>query len=83
MDFKLGHYPDFVCSLRFVMGLLSGGYPPGGLVVKSPMVAIDSEIDLAKILQPLGLRLNSAKQKSYWCGLFLGRKSPGVLPGLF
>jgi hypothetical protein len=34
------------------------------LVVKSPMVATDSEIGLAKYVQPWGLRLNSAKQKS-------------------
>jgi hypothetical protein len=38
------------------------GVPPLGLVVKSPMVAIDSKMDLAKIVQPFGLRLNYSKQ---------------------
>jgi hypothetical protein len=36
------------------------------LVVKSPMVAIDSKIALAKLVQTLGLRLNSCQQTTYW-----------------
>jgi hypothetical protein len=39
-----------------------GGYPPGGLPLLSAVVAIDSEIGLAKYVQPCGLRLNSAKE---------------------
>ncbi len=54
------------------------GYPPGGLVVKSPMVAIDSKMSLAKFMQPLGLQLNSCQQMTCWrCGLET-EKAPAV-----
>jgi hypothetical protein len=42
--------------------MVNGSTPPWGLVVKSLMVAIDSEMMLAKYVQPWGLRLNSSKQ---------------------
>jgi hypothetical protein len=35
---------------------------PSGLTLLSAMIAIDSEIGLAKYLQPCGLRVNSAKE---------------------
>jgi hypothetical protein len=54
---------DVAAELVLHFGAFLGG-PPWGLAVKSPMVAIDSEIGLAKYMQPCGLRLNSAKQKT-------------------
>ena len=54
LDFGLACLPSFL------------GVPPrGAVVVKSPMVATDSEIGLAKYVQPWGLRLNSCQQMTY------------------
>jgi hypothetical protein len=58
--------------------LCSGGYPPGGWWLKVEWLQRDSEIGVAKFVQPLGLRVNS----SFYWGYGLMGKAP-VLAGAF